>query len=360
MASYFGYQSYRSAVIRKEASLAKELISVVRTASVQLDIRSHEDVFFDPDEGLEGHDEFDMIQKILVAIRDANNLRHDNGSPVYTLRKSYDFEENQQVEFVVMSDVNDDGDFYTGARIKAESIHLQAFLGESSVTGVYRDSEGEWISAVAPLFLDGEVVGIIQADRTVGFFFHELAEIKKHFFVIGAICVLIGTIFSFLFAVYAAKPLNILLAAIKAFGNGDYGFRITKHRIDDFDDVFSGFNDMADNIQREHRENIIIDEERSKLNGKLTKSLQDIEKSLAVKNEFLANMSHEIRTPMNSIVGFTRILSDSQLSKRQHMLLKRVHGSSRNLMRIVTQILDQSKIEAGKLELDIAEYDLRQ
>ncbi len=360
MASYFGYQSYRSAVIRKEVSLAKELISIVRTASVQLDVTSHEDVFFDPDDGLEGRTEFDMIQKVLAAIRDANNLSHDNGSPVYTLRKSYDFEENQQVEFVVMSDVNDNGNFYTGARIKAEPIHLQAFLGESAVTGVYRDSEGEWISAVAPLFLDGEVVGIIQADRTVGFFFHELAEIKKNFFVIGAICVLIGTIFSFLFAVYAAKPLNILLAAIKAFGNGNYDFRITKHRIDDFDDVFSGFNDMADNIQREHRENIIIDEERSKLNGKLTKSLQDIEKSLAVKNEFLANMSHEIRTPMNSIVGFTRILSDSQLSKRQHMLLKRVDGSSRNLMRIVNQILDQSKIEAGKLELDIAEYDLRQ
>ncbi len=360
MASYFGYQSYRSAVIRKEASLAKELISIVRTASVQLDVISHEDVFFDPDEGLEGDAEFDMIQKVLVAIRDANDLRHDNGSPVYTLRKSYDFEENQQVEFVVMSDVNDDGNFYTGARIKAEPIHLQAFLGESAVTGVYRDTEGEWISAVAPLFLDGEVVGIIQADRTVGFFFHELAEIKKHFFVIGAICILIGTIFSFLFAVYAAKPLNILLVAIKAFGSGHYDFRITKHRFDDFDDVFSGFNDMANNIQREHRENIIIDEERAKLNEKLTISLQDIEKSLAVKNEFLANMSHEIRTPMNSIVGFTRILSDSQLSKKQHMLLKRVDGSSRNLMRIVNQILDQSKIEAGKLELDITEYDLRQ
>ncbi|OUS23746.1 hypothetical protein A9Q99_27305 [Gammaproteobacteria bacterium 45_16_T64] len=357
-ALYFGYQSYHSEAARKEKSLANELISIVKTASTQLNVNAHEEIFFDPDEGLEGEAEFHDIRAILGNIRDINSLEHDNGSPVYTLRQPFDFEETGHVEFVVMSDVNSKGLFYTGARLKAEPIHIRAFSGESSVTGVYSDSEGDWISAAAPLFLDGEVVGIIQADRTVGFYFEELLVLRNQYFFIGAICLLTGIVFSLLFAVYATRPLKVLLSASKKFGDGEYGYRITDRRIDDFDEVFLGFNEMALNVQTEHEENVQINDERRQLNEKLSYSLEEIEKALAVKNEFLANMSHEIRTPMNSIMGFTQILMDSKLPAKQHALLQRVDGSSRNLMRIVSQILDLSKIEAGKMELDEAEYDL--
>ena len=225
-AGYFGYKSYLSEAARKEESLANELIAIVRTASTQLNIDDHEEIFFDLDDGLEGQDEFNLIRDVLVNIRDLNKLEHGKGSPVYTLRKAFDFDESNNVEFVVMSDVNEQGRYYTGSALAAEDLHLQAFSGEATVTGVYRDTEGAWISAAAPLIQNGEVVALIQADRTVDFYYDELAALQQQYFVTGAVCVFIGIVFSLFFSHYATRPLKILLYATKVFGEGDYAHKI--------------------------------------------------------------------------------------------------------------------------------------
>jgi signal transduction histidine kinase len=81
------------------------------------------------------------------------------------------------------------------------------------------------------------------------------------------------------------------------------------------------------------------------------------------KNQFLANMSHELRTPLNSIIGFSSVLIDATrgiLQPRLHRFLENIHAAGNHLLELINDILDLSKIEAGKMELRADQFDLNE
>ncbi|MCL2045579.1 MAG: ATP-binding protein [Oscillospiraceae bacterium] len=79
-----------------------------------------------------------------------------------------------------------------------------------------------------------------------------------------------------------------------------------------------------------------------------------------LKSSFLANMSHEIRTPMNSIIGMSELLMNSRLAERDKKFVNDIHASANALLSIINDILDMSKIEAGKFELVLVHYSIRE
>jgi signal transduction histidine kinase len=100
-------------------------------------------------------------------------------------------------------------------------------------------------------------------------------------------------------------------------------------------------------------------------NARLFREIADKSRQLEVasrhKSEFMANMSHELRTPLNAIIGFSEVLNErmfGELNDKQAEYLRDIHASGTHLLSLINDILDLSKVEAGRMELELSDFDL--
>jgi signal transduction histidine kinase len=100
-------------------------------------------------------------------------------------------------------------------------------------------------------------------------------------------------------------------------------------------------------------------------NARLFQEIADKSRQLEAasrhKSEFLANMSHELRTPLNAIIGFSEVLNErmfGELNEKQEEYLKDIYASGQHLLSLINDILDLSKVEAGRMELEVTDFDL--
>ncbi|MEW6219022.1 MAG: response regulator [Thermodesulfobacteriota bacterium] len=161
-------------------------------------------------------------------------------------------------------------------------------------------------------------------------------------------------------------PLMQLTAATERFRQGETGARSGYASANEFGALSLTFNTMAETVEAQMRlaetqanELAAAAEELTGQNAELALQKQELDEANRAKSEFLANMSHEIRTPMNSIIGMSYLaLRQEDLPVRQRDYLAKIHSSARSLLGIINDILDISKIEANRLELEATEFRL--
>ncbi len=108
-------------------------------------------------------------------------------------------------------------------------------------------------------------------------------------------------------------------------------------------------------------ENVRLFKELQASNREIAEKSRQLEVASQHKSEFLANMSHELRTPLNAIIGFSEILSEKmfgELNEKQEEYSKDIHASGQHLLSLINDILDLSKIEAGRMELELTDFHL--
>ena len=148
------------------------------------------------------------------------------------------------------------------------------------------------------------------------------------------------------------RPVDRLSHAMhEVAGSGDFARRVEHGENDEFGRLTESFNGLLSQLQKN-------DQELRGAMDALVEARDAAEAANVLKSHFLANMSHEIRTPLNGVLAMAQIMAMSDLDQTQRDRLAVIHQSGEALLTILNDILDLSKIEAGRLELETAEFDV--
>jgi len=194
---------------------------------------------------------------------------------------------------------------------------------------------------------------------------HEIvASTSQDILLITFVSAIVGIILSIWLGRRVSAPLRELTENIRAFGEGkNKNVEVISNDVE-IKQLVGTYNKMInDRIKTDaellqHREHLVelVDEKTVELQHARDEALQ----ATKAKSEFLASMSHELRTPLNSIIGFTGILKDEiagPINDEQKNQLEMVYNGSKHLLSLINDILDLSKVEAGKMELMQETFD---
>ncbi len=162
---------------------------------------------------------------------------------------------------------------------------------------------------------------------------------------------------------FVLSPVETLRQAAQKVGAGDWSARSSIHSGDEFQHLSDAFNNMLVRLREAQERQELINRSLDIKLGELAQSNVVLFEANRLKSEFLANVSHELRTPLVSIIGFAELLRDAWGNPnvdriRLARFTENILVSGRNLLDIINDLLDLAKIEAGRVELHVSEFDI--
>lgn len=188
--------------------------------------------------------------------------------------------------------------------------------------------------AAQPVVVNGQILGFVFATEPVSLSFKEyIFNVLRMFVFASLLALAVGFVVIYLFTVNLVRPLNEMSRAAKSYATGDFSPRVHVNGTDELAELTTAFNKMAASL-----------------------ALQE-----SSRRSFVANVSHELKTPMTTIGGFIDGILDGTIPpEKQDHYLEIVSTETKRLSRLVTAMLNMSKIEAGELQLQPKEFDLCQ
>jgi signal transduction histidine kinase len=262
--------------------------------------------------------------------------------------------------------------FQKNGTVLAEYLRIDSRTSHSFQPSINATTyfQGKSLIVFRTIVMDHEYVGGIYIRISLDPLRSLFARIAATIMVIAVGILFLTYFFASRMQKLVSQPVLDLAQAVKSISQQkNYDIRASKTTQDEVGDLIDGFNEMLDQIQKRdevlyrHSEKLALrSAEVSAMNDQLSIAIEKAEQASRTKSEFLAKMSHELRTPLNAIIGYSELLKEEMEETQgcEYLAdLNRIHTAAKHLLALINDILDISKIEAGKMELRLEPFDVR-